>query len=88
MTNEYTHTIQQLDIQSLMSLENFLNPDNEDEFTQAFLLDEDTLTLVQVNDDEDSDQELAEQFEDVPSIDHDLSLKEKIIVLAKAITII
>jgi len=31
---------------------------------------------------------LAEQFEDVPSIHHDLSLKEKLIVLAKAITII
>ena len=52
MTNEYTHTIQQLDIQSPMSLENFLNPDNEDEFTQEFLSDEDILTLIQVNDED------------------------------------
>src|SRR5437762_1259067 len=88
MTNEYTYTIQQLDTQLPMSLENFLNPDNEDEFTQEFLSDENILTLIQVNDEEDPDQELAEQFEDVPSIHHDLSLKEKIIVLAKAITII
>lgn len=43
-----------------MSLENFLNPANEDEFTQEFLSDDDILELAQVNDNEDSDQESVE----------------------------
>jgi uncharacterized protein CbrC (UPF0167 family) len=86
LATEYNRTIALLGIQNAMSFENFLEPPNEDEFTQEFLTDDEILELAQVDENEDSDQELAEQ--DIPPLYHDLSQQEKIVVLAKAIAII
>jgi hypothetical protein len=86
LRNEFHQAVNQHGIRNAMSLEKSLNPANEDEFTQEFLFDDDILELAQVNDNEDSDQESAEQ--DVPRLFYNLSAQEKVTALTKAVAII
>ena len=77
--------IQQANIQQPMSLENFLNPPDEDSNTQGQLTDDEILELVQ-RVDEAEDQEAGES--NTPSPYLNLSKKEKITTLARTIAFI
>ena len=83
LTNMYEQFIQAADIQSAMSLNDFINP-LEEEQNHELLTDEEILEAAATVD-HDKEQEEAEAA--APMLYSDLSKQEQVIALAKSITI-
>jgi hypothetical protein len=83
---EYDYILQQLNIRDAMSLEDFLNPSEEETvFTHEMLTDEDIIEMVQ-HVEEDEEQEMAEEEISNPVIN--LPLEEQAKVLGKTMAVL
>ena len=78
-SEEFNKFIQSAEIQSVMLLDDFLNPPTEDSFTHLQLMNDEILEAIQYMN-EDEEQEEAEI--NAPSLYLSLSKKERIIALA------